>query len=285
MKNKFDRIVILIPALNPNEGISAGIKITNILGVITVDADGQHLVKDVKKVAIKLEEEEKIVLGERDFKSSKEVPLASKLGNKFSSFYFKLLTGMYLKDTSTGLRGIPKKYFDLALNTQGDRYDFEINFLKEMHYNKLKFNSVDIEVVYENRIRNYRIIKDSIIIYKEFFKNLISSLICAIVDILLFWLFAEKIGIIFLANVLARICSGILDFTINKYWVCNKKKSKKTFYEFIKYTILFVVQMLVNSLIVTILSNIFGALILIKLIVNLVLYIINFFVKNRYIFI
>ncbi len=341
MKNNFDKIVILIPALNPNEGIiklvkelkeenffniivindgsneenrkyfdilkneydikvlkhdvnygkgkalKNGIKEVyneNVLGVVTVDADGQHLVKDVKKVAEKLKEE-KIVLGERDFKSCKEVPLASKIGNKFSSLYFKLLTGIYLKDTSTGLRGIPKKYFDIALNTQGDRYDFEINFLKEMYYNKLDFNSVNIEIVYENRIKNYRIIKDSIIIYKEFFKNLISSLICAIVDIVLFWIFTININYIFLSNVLARICSGILDFTINKFWVCNKKDSKKTYSEFIKYTILFIVQMLLNSLIVTVLSNIFEAIILIKLLVNLILYIVNFFIKNRYIFI
>ena len=317
MKNNFDKIVILIPALNPNEGIiklvkelkeenffniivindgsneenrkyfdilkneydikvlkhdvnygkgkalKNGIKEVyneNVLGVVTVDADGQHLVKDVKKVAEKLKEE-KIVLGERDFKSCKEVPFASKIGNKFSSLYFKLLTGIYLKDTSTGLRGIPKKYFDIALNTQGDRYDFEINFLKEMYYNKLDFNSVNIEIVYENRIKNYRIIKDSIIIYKEFFKNLISSLICAIVDIVLFWIFTININYIFLSNVLARICSGILDFTINKFWVCNKKDSKKTYSEFIKYTILFIVQMLLNSLIVTVLSNIFEAII------------------------
>ena len=341
MKNNFDKIVILIPALNPNEGIiklvkelkeetffniivindgsneenrkyfdilkneydikvlkhdvnygkgkalKNGIKEVyneNVLGVVTVDADGQHLVKDVKKVAEKLKEE-KIVLGERDFKSCKEVPFASKIGNKFSSLYFKLLTGIYLKDTSTGLRGIPKKYFDIALNTQGDRYDFEINFLKEMYYNKLDFNSVNIEIVYENRIKNYRIIKDSIIIYKEFFKNLISSLICAIVDIVLFWIFTININYIFLSNVLARICSGILDFTINKFWVCNKKDSKKTYSEFIKYTILFIVQMLLNSLIVTVLSNIFEAIILIKLLVNLILYIVNFFIKNRYIFI
>ena len=255
-----------------------------ILGVITVDADGQHLVKDVKNVAIKLEEEE-IVLGERDYKSSKEVPLASLIGNRFSSLYFKLLTGIYLKDTSTGLRGIPKKYFDLALQTQGDRYDFEINFLKEMYIKKLTFNLVDIETVYENRIKNYRIIIDSIIIYKEFFKNLVSSLICAIVDIFLFWVFVKNIGVIFESNILARICSGVLDFIINKYWVCNKKESKDTLLEFTKYSILFVAQMLLNSLIVTMLSNIFGTLILIKIIVNLVLYIMNFFIKNRYIFV
>ena len=341
MKKIFDKLVIIIPALNPNEGIIKLVKELNaegfsnivvindgskeecqkyfceikekynvkliehevnfgkgralkngirsvqkedILGVVTVDADGQHLVKDVKKVAEKLEEG-KIVLGERNFKASKEVPFASKLGNKFSSLYFKLLTGMYLKDTSTGLRGIPKKYFDLALNTSGDRYDFEINFLKEMHYNKLKFNSVDIEIVYENRIKNYRIIKDSIIIYKELFKNLVSSLICSIVDIVLFLILAKFINSIFLANILARICSGILDFTINKVWVCNKKYSYKTLSEFIKYSILFIIQMFINSILVILFSSIFGALIVVKLIVNIILYIVNFFIKNRYIFV
>lgn len=256
----------------------------DIIGVVTVDADGQHLVKDVKKVAKKMQEGN-IVLGERNFKTSKDVPFASRIGNSFSSLYFKLLTGLYLKDTSTGLRGIPKKYFELALNTDGDRYDFEINFLKEMHYNKLKFDSVEIETVYENRIKNYRVIRDSIIIYKEFFKNLISSSICAIVDILLFWIFTLNINSVFLSNIFARIFSGILDFTLNKWWVCGKKDSKKTLSEFSKYTILFIIQMILNSVIVTILSKVFKAVVLIKLVVNFILYIVNFFIKNRYIFI
>lgn len=341
MRNNFDKIVILIPALNPNENIiklvkelkeecfsnilvindgsneenrkyfdilkkdlkikvyeheknygkgralKNGIKQVfndDIIGVVTVDADGQHLVKDVKNVAQKMQDGN-IVLGERNFRNSKDVPFASRIGNLFSSLYFKLLTGLYLKDTSTGLRGIPKKYFELALNTDGDRYDFEINFLKEMYYNKVKFDSVEIEIVYENRIKNYRVIRDSIIIYKEFFKNLISSLICAVADILLFWIFTVNINSIFLSNIFARMISGILDFTINKWWVCGKKDSKKTISEFVKYAILFVVQMILNSVIVTILSKIFRTVILIKLIVNLLLYIINFFIKNRYIFI
>jgi len=339
MKNNFNNIVILIPALNPNRNIinvvkdlnenglfniivvndgsneeneqyfeilknefnikvykheknlgkgqalKTGIKTLlneNIDGVITVDADGQHLGKDVKKVAEKLGSE-KIVFGERSFKKTKNVPFASKIGNCFSSLYLKLLTGIYLEDTQTGLRGIPKKYFELALKIDGDRFDYEMNFLKFICQKKMKIDTVEIETVYENRIRNFKIIRDSVIVYKDFFKNIISSTICAIVDILLFYVFIMSMDSIFWANVIARIISGIIDFIINKIWVYNSSNNVSK--EAYKYFLLFVGQMFLNSALVTILGIMFEKIIIIiKIIVNIILYLTNFFIKSRYIF-
>ena len=271
--------------LGKGQALKTGIKLLlneNIVGIITVDADGQHLGKDVKKVANKLKNG-KIVFGERKFKEAINVPIASKIGNKFSSIYLKLLTGIYLEDTQTGLRGIPKKYFELALEIEGNRFDYEMNFLKEICQRKEEFDTVEIETIYENRIRNFKVVRDSIIVYKDFFKNIISSTVCAIIDIILFLLLVNNINSIFIANVLARIISGIVDFIINKVWVY--KSSKNISKEAYEYLILFIIQMFLNSMLVTIIGTIFDKIIVIvKICVNTLLYITNFFIKSRYIF-
>lgn len=269
------------------EAIKTGIReILNddLIGIITVDADGQHTAKDVRKIAENLKDE-KVILGVRQLKNNKEVPLASRIGNLFSSIYFKTITGIYLEDTQTGLRGIPKKFLKFALNVEGSRYEYEMNFLKQMNSNNIGFKTIPIETIYENRIKNFRIIKDSYIIYKDFFKNLISSTICAIADVVLFYIFNYYKIQIFLANIFARILSGILDFIINQKWVFKKRTSKNTSLEIYKYILLFIVQMLINSIIVTILNNyIQDNIIYAKIIVNVFMYIINFIIKKKYIF-
>lgn len=180
---------------NVNQGKGSAIKtaIKEILnkdfdGIITVDADGQHLAEDVKKVEEKMTEN-KIIFGIRDFKNQMDVPLGSKIGNKFSTWYLKLVTGKYLSDTQTGLRGIPKKYFNMALDIEGSRYEYEMNFLKQICLKNIEIDTVSIQTIYKDRIKNFRIFRDSYIIYKEFFRTLIFSIICAVTAIILFWVF------------------------------------------------------------------------------------------------
>ena len=94
-----------------------------------------------------------------------------------------------------------------------------MNFLKKACREKMELELVRIETIYENRTRTFRIFKDSYIIYKDFLKNIISSIISAIIDILLFLMFVECNVPIFYSNVIARIISGVCDFSINKGWV------------------------------------------------------------------
>ena len=283
---KFENVLVFENEKNFGKGktLKVGIeKVINkdITGVVTVDADGQHLACDARKVAEKMCDTGNIVLGERNLK--KNIPFFSKIGNIFSSIYLKLKTGTYLEDTQTGLRGIPKKYFDLALNIEGERFEYEMNFLQYVCAEKIDLELVQIETIYEKRIRNFRILKDSYIIYKDFLKNIISSMISAIIDILFFLFFVYIRIPIFYSNVVARIISGIFDFNINKKWVFkeNHKNDKIKLY---KYSVLFIVQMILNSIIVTIFSNYMENLLILKILINLLIYIINFFVKKIYIF-
>ena len=122
--NIFEKLPKSVKLLNheTNLGKGAALKtaikeLKNVDGFITVDSDGQHSVEDVIKIANELLKYD-IVLGIRNF-NLKNVPKRSKFGNKISSLVFKIRTGVNLKDTQTGLRGINIKYKDLALNTSG----------------------------------------------------------------------------------------------------------------------------------------------------------------------
>ena len=292
VEEEFD-VNIIVHKINKGKGASLkdGIKYiqenTNLKGIVTMDSDGQHLIKDVEKVVDKMNENS-VVLGVRDFDKD-GIPFRNKFGNKFSSWYLKVVAGKSISDTQTGLRGIPRKYFDMSVKTEGNRYEYEMNVLMEWCKDKnCKIEAVPIETVYEkNNVSYFNPILDSIRIYKDFFKNIISSIICAVLDIVLFWLILDVFGLmnVFWSNTVARIISGFFDFTINKFWVFKNGRNQEGKKEFIKYGILFIVQMFINSAIVDLLSKVFfNFIILIKIIVNTVIYFANYFIKKRFIF-
>ncbi|TCS81260.1 glycosyltransferase family 2 protein [Tepidibacillus fermentans] len=133
-------------------------------GVITADADGQHSVEDVCKVAKALENSNGgIILGVRDFKQS-NVPLRSYIGNRTTSLLFRLLFGYKLEDTQTGLRGIPKKELLQILELKGERYEYEMNMLIYAKKMNIKFSEISIQTLYfnNNATSHYNSIQDSI---------------------------------------------------------------------------------------------------------------------------
>ncbi len=86
----------------------------DLSGVVHADADGQHLVIDILRVAEELRAHSAaLVLGSRDF--PKGVPLRSRLGNIITRYVIRLLLGLKIRDTQTGLRGIPVELFPQIL--------------------------------------------------------------------------------------------------------------------------------------------------------------------------
>lgn len=140
-------------------------------GVITVDADGQHLPEDIQKVKEKmLKNKNKIVIGSRLFKG--EVPLRSRFGNSVTKFVFAVVSGLRLEDTQTGLRGIPYSLLKEMLSLEGERYEYEMNMLMYIAKKKIPLVEVPIETVYieDNASSHFNTIKDSAKIYKAIFK-------------------------------------------------------------------------------------------------------------------
>jgi len=259
----------------------------HIIGVVTADADGQHAPHDILKVGKALAVNNNIVLGTRDL-SHPDVPLASKIGNLFSAIYYKLKTGRLIKDTQTGLRGIPARHFDFALNVEGDRYEYEMRFLEQMNEKNIAYRTVDIETIYEeDRVTHFRAVSDSYVIYKPFIKNIASSLLSAIVDITSFMLLVHVGNRIFSATVIARVMSGIFNFSLNKIWVFEMKDSHNTRNESLKYLALFIMQMIFSGLLTQTLSNVLNfhnSLLFSKILVDCFLFVTNFIVQRFWIF-
>ena len=259
----------------------------HIIGVVTADADGQHAPDDILKIAKALVAGNTIVLGTRDL-SRPDVPLSSKIGNLFSAIYYKLKTGRLIKDTQTGLRGIPARYFDFALNVEGDRYEYEMRFLEQMSEKNIVYRTVDIETIYEkDRVTHFRVVSDSYTIYKTFFKNIASSLLSAVVDITSFMFLVYVGNSIFSATAIARVISGIFNFSLNKIWVFEKKDSHNTINESLKYLALFIMQMFFSGLLTDALSNVLNfdnSLLVSKILVDCFLFVTNFIVQRFWIF-
>lgn len=274
---KLPKIVDIIYHDN-NKGKGAALK-TGIKTIdkedafITVDADGQHKVEDVIKIKKELKKSD-IVIGKRNFKN-KNVPFKSRLGNNFSSFAFRFITGKYCPDTQSGLRGINSKYKELCINVPGNRFEYEMNLLIDLVNNGNNISYIDIATIYENNNKNtnFRAIKDSLLIYKNQLNFIGKCIIKVLVSFILFFatykLF-KKIGIskinrIFLSTIISYI----------------PYLNKKTFENPSLNMSIYIIQMLFSFLIVYKFRNLIN-LFAFKIIVDVVLFlIINLLKKHK----
>lgn len=258
-------------------------------GVITVDADGQHLVDDIKKVANKLiEKPNHLILGVRDF-SSKNIPFRSRFGNIVTKFVFNLATGIKISDTQTGLRGIPTYFLKQILTVNGERYEFEMNMLLECKELGIPIEEVDIETVYinDNESSHFNPLLDSIRIYSLFFKYIFSSLSSFAIDILLYSLFIILLKditpefYIVTSTIVARVVSSLYNYHFNKN-IVFKTNSKHTM---LKYYFLSFCQMLLSAYLVQSIFKFVGeGEVVIKILVDTILFLLSFIVQREWVF-
>ena len=192
--------------------------------VVTIDADGQHKVEDALKICQRVEDiPDALVLGSR--KLVGEIPLRSRFGNSVTRFVYQLSTGLKVHDTQTGLRACSASMIPELLAVSGDRYEFEMRVLLEFARKHITIEEIEIETIYinDNSSSHFNPLKDSFKIYKEIFKFSAASLISFVIDYLLFTLFTVLTLPPVLANVLARVISGTVNFCINREFVFKSK--------------------------------------------------------------
>ncbi len=255
-------------------------------GVITVDADGQHKIPDICKVADAMEANpEKIVMGCRMFNTG-NVPARSLLGNTISRYVYKWFAGINVSDTQTGLRGLPYSFLAIACETAGDRYEYETNMLIDIKRNGYEMTEVGIETVYENdnETSHFNPLVDSVKIYAVILKYSISSLASAGIDYLVFAIGLHFGLSILIATYVARAISCIFNFTINKKVVF--KGQGNTIAQFAKYIILVIISGTLSGWGVTQLSHLLPQVypVIIKVPVECILYVFNFIVQRKLIF-
>lgn len=147
--------------------------VENIIGVITVDADGQHLIKDINNLYNKiLTKPKSLIIGSREFKKE-NTPFRSLLGNKIIRFIFEQKTNVKINDTQTGLRAIPYIYLSNFIKIKGERFEYETHMLLYAIKQNIEIIEQKIELVYidNNKTSNFQVIKDSIKIIKTVLKG------------------------------------------------------------------------------------------------------------------
>ncbi len=276
-----------------------------ISGVITADADGQHTVPDCVRLAVELEKGKRaLYLGARDF-SLPHVPGKSRAGNRFTSGLFFLLYGKWLQDTQTGLRAFRKEDLQFMTDVEGERFEYEMNVLIACVRQKLPIISISIETVYENENEgtHYHPFRDSMrifrVIVKGFVKFMGVSLLCFLVDQLLFnlfrsWLF-PLLGINLgaklplgleldntsLANYTARLFSAMLNFKLNRELVFKVKGKKGTAW---RYAATCVAIIILSTLGIKALGLLGMKAWLAKLIVDFLLYFVSYRLQQKWVF-
>lgn len=252
--------------------------------IVTMDADGQHTVKDANKLCEYVKSNPKqIALGSR-FRSNK-TPLRSKIGNTITMIVFKLMTGSKIYDTQTGLRAFSSSLLPYLLSIEGNRYEYEMNVLLNLNRNKIKSKEIPIEVIYidNNKASHFKTIRDSYLIYKEIIKFSGSSIISFIIDYLLYSVSFILTKKLIFSNVLARTISGTVNYTINKKIVFKSKKN--VVQSAIYYIFLALVILILNTLILKLLVTFVGINAFIaKIITEIILFTLSYLVQKRYIF-
>ncbi|MDO4666729.1 MAG: bifunctional glycosyltransferase family 2/GtrA family protein [Streptococcus sp.] len=257
--------------------------------IVTADADGQHKVWDIFRVATKASKNPShLVLGSRSF--SGKVPLRSSFGNKLTRLLFKLQTGVAVQDTQTGLRAFTTNMIPFMMTIEGQRYEYEMNMLLEAS-KEYSILEIPIETIYinDNEGSHFRPIRDGLMIYKNIFKFTLTSLSSFVVDYLVYalallLLVAVPTSLkIVLANGIARVTSSIFNYSTNKKLVFKNEESVlKTG---LGYFGLAFSLFVLDTLFIRLFYAMFGFnLLFIKILVGALLFSLSWFIQKKFIF-
>jgi len=188
------RVHVLVHAENLGKGASLKTGLAFIAsafpecaGVVTADADGQHSPRDILRVAERLAASPRaLVLGARRFDGG--TPLRNRLGNQLSRLAVGLVLGRWLKDTQTGLRGIPRRLFDRLRAIAASGYEFELDMLTAAKHAGCEFVETPIQTIYlgGNRTSHFNPLLDSMRVYFVLLRFGFVSVQTALLDNLVF---------------------------------------------------------------------------------------------------
>ncbi len=156
--------------------------------IVTMDADGQHLPKDMEAVIETAAVNPGfLVLGVRQF--DKTVPSRSRFGNRITRVVFSAISKARVSDTQTGLRAFDRSLLGLMLEIPGERYEYEMNMLLQCGRQGTPILEVPIQTVYtdqQNSTSHFDTVQDSGRICKTIIKFISSSLVSFAIDYVAF---------------------------------------------------------------------------------------------------
>lgn len=140
-----------------------GFKMAQDLGyeyAITIDSDGQHYPDDLEIFLNELENREEnspelLLVGDRNM-GRDGIPGKSSLGNKFSNFWYLVVTGRQLTDTQSGYRLYPLHIVN-PIKLYTNKFEYEIEIIVKASWRGVDVKNIPIKVFYEeNRVTHFR---------------------------------------------------------------------------------------------------------------------------------
>jgi glycosyltransferase involved in cell wall biosynthesis len=290
----FPKTQVLVHTVNRGKGAALKTALCEALNgpidtvAVTIDADGQHTPQDMFKVVeAAVQQPQALVLGVRQF-DQHDVPWKSRVGNTITRAITSYLIGQRITDTQTGLRAFHHAQFEALARIPGDRYEYEMNVLLACNKLGLSLVEIPIETVYldHNAASHFNPVLDSIRIYKRILSFSASSLVSTATDLGLFSLLVYNLKVadpILWATVIARIVSVNLNFTLNKTLVFKSQAAWSS--ALIRYYSLALIQMAASYLLVKGTYVLIGQkVVLIKILVDVSLFLISYQIQKRFVF-
>jgi len=288
---QIEGVRILNHAANQGKGAALKTGLAYILrsfpgltGIVTADADGQHLPEDIVRVAEKLQSHPAaLILGARAF--SGKVPFRSRVGNTLTRKAVKLLVGAELHDTQTGLRGIPAAFAPLLLPLTPTGYDFELDMLIAARKDAIEIIEQPIHTVYEpgNKSSHFNPLIDSLKVALVLLRFSYVSLLSALIDNTLFYLIWRHGRNILLAQIVSRATASLFNYFLVRKTVFHARGRDTG--SFPKYVALVTIggsisYACIRLITATSRSPVFRT----KIIVETVLFFVNFTVQRDWVF-
>lgn len=129
---------------------------------VSIDSDGQHYPDDLHLFLEQIDIHPKaIIIGARNM-DQPGIPSKSSMGNRASSFWFRVITGIKLSDTQSGYRLYPLAPLN-TIHFITRKYEFEIEVMVRSFWKGVDVLSVPVKVFYppdNERITHFRPFKD-----------------------------------------------------------------------------------------------------------------------------
>ena len=260
-----------------------------ICAIVTADADGQHAVQDILRVAQAAREHpDALVLGCRTFTG--DVPFKSRWGNRITRGVYRLASGVCVSDTQTGLRGLPARAFADMARIGGERYEYEMNVLMRIREMGLSVFEVPIETIYldeQNSDSHFHPVKDALRIYRIIFRGLFrysfSAILSFLIDFGLYWLLLYRAHLAsWICYALARLVSSQVNYRLNRYTVFSGRGGR---HAMAKYYALAVIQGALGAALVQALPRILPVSAgFVKIPVDIVLFFISYRIQRDFVF-
>lgn len=139
-------------------------KKTDFTHAICFDPDGQCLTNDVGLFLKKIDEEPSTLwVGDRIIPSvnSGDKLRSLQLAKQFGAFWFRLYTGVYIKDTKCGFRAYPLDQIN-SLECTSARFEYELEILISAAWNEILVKSIPIHFLHPPKkgVPHFRSVND-----------------------------------------------------------------------------------------------------------------------------